>query len=60
MKLNFEIDWNLIKRGHLLCDLIKADKKNMELESSLRQANLRLRAYKGWRTKINKNKFASK
>ena len=58
MKLNFEIDWLMIGRHHLNVELRKERKKNMELESQLRQANLRLRAYKGWRTKINKNKFA--
>ena len=46
--LNFEIDWNLIKSTHL-----KVEIRN--LESKLKQANLSLRAYKGWSTKRVKN-----
>lgn len=53
MQLTFEIDWNQIKTGHLLADLNRAEKKITKL-------NNQLRAYRGWKTKRNKNKFASK
>lgn len=46
------IDFEAIKRGDLL-------KENIRLKTEIEKLNIRLRAYKGWRTKINKNKFAS-
>ncbi len=51
-KLNFEIDWNLIKSTHLQVEI-------RNLESKLKQANLSLRAYRGWKTKRVNNKLKS-
>ena len=47
-KLNFEIDWNLIKSTHIL-------KENIRLNAEIEKLNFRLRAYKGWSTKRVKN-----
>ena len=50
-RLNFEIDWNLIKRVHLLAEI-------NQLTNKVKEQNLSLRAFKGWATKRKvENKF---
>ena len=47
MQLQFDIDWNLIKRGHLLAEI-------NQLTNKVKQQNLSLRAFRGWKTKRKK------
>ena len=47
MQLQFDIDWNLIKRGHLLAEI-------NQLTNKVKEQNLSLRAFRGWRTKRKK------
>ena len=51
MKLNFNIDWDLIKRTHLIKEIDK-------LKETVKNQNLSLRAYRGRKTK-RKNKFGN-
>lgn len=46
-KLNFDINWDLIKRGQLIAEI-------NQLTNKVKQQNLSLRAYKGWATKRKK------
>lgn len=49
--LNFDIDWNLIKRTHLLAEIINLTKDSKKKDELIKQQNLSLRAYRGWSTK---------